>query len=154
MSQTVRDKITVAELSKYGVKVGNEYVNFSKNLKEADKGLIVPGAALDVELFVSDSGKRYINTVFSSSFSAPKTAKAETPKVPPKTETKATSATMTKEEWKEKDRSQLIGGLSHDAAMLVAAMITVFGNITSTTEAIALHKDVLQGLLNTREVLK
>lgn len=108
MSSTMTQEITVAELSKYGVKVGNEYVNYSKQLDEKSKGKFVPGGTYTVEMYVADSGKRYINNVMSavmtggtvsakplSAVSKPKAAIPNISLVP---------SSMSKDEWADKDR--------------------------------------------------
>lgn len=63
MSQTIKEIIKVDSLGKWGPKVGNEFLSWSKNLKDADKGRVVPGGTYEMELYVAESGKRYINSV-------------------------------------------------------------------------------------------
>ncbi len=162
MANTVTERITVAELSKFGFKVGQEYVNYSKKLTEAEKTRVVPGAEFDAELFVADSGKRYLNKILSGmAASVSSAAPAVVPDVErakkfvPKFEKKETgaSATMSKSEWQAKDRSQLIGGLSHDAAAITAAFVTVSGEVKG--EAILeSYKFILQGMLKIRDEVK
>ena len=60
---------------------------------------------------------------------------------------------MTKAEWSAKDRSQLIGGLSHDAATIVAAAMTL-QPFNSTDEVLLFYKRVLEGLLRIRDEVK
>jgi len=67
MATTQVDKIKVSELSKFGFKVGNEFVNYSKQLPEADKTRVVPGAEFEAEMYVADSGKRYLNKIIAIS---------------------------------------------------------------------------------------
>lgn len=157
MAITAVDTIVVEALSKYGIKVGNEYVNFSKNLNESEKGKLVPGGTYEVELYVADSGKRYVNKVIATTSGTskpavinPVTSKSDQKPVTPV----KVSETMTKADWGAKDRSQLIGGLSHDAAMLVAAMVPVLGQLESADAVIKMHKAVLEGLLKNRDEIK
>lgn len=100
MATTMTEKVTVTELSKYGVKVGETYYNWSKQIKENEKGKVVPGGTYDMELYVADSGKKYINSVggevVTSTKPQPKTV---TPKVTPSVKTE----TMSKDEWQAKD---------------------------------------------------
>jgi len=111
MATNVKEKVTVAELSKYGFKAGGEYYNWSKNIKEEDKGKIVPGASFDMDIYVADSGKKYVNAVngmlspgeapaVAPKFNAPRTA--STPKYEGRKA--AVSDSMSKEEWAAKDR--------------------------------------------------
>jgi hypothetical protein len=57
--------------------------------------------------------------------------------------------TMSKDEWKAKDRSQLIGGLSHDAAALAVAQYTTKGGTI-----LDIYKEMLVGMLKIREEIK
>ena len=110
MATTVKEKVTVTELSKYGVKVGNEYYNWSKQIKEADKGCVVPGATFDMELYVADSGRKYINSVAALAEPAsPKPAAAVKPEATKpsfvaKAVAKAKGEEMTRADWEEKDK--------------------------------------------------
>ena len=147
------EKVTVTELSKYGVKVGAEYYNWSKQIKESEKGQVVPGGTYDMELYVADSGKKYINSV-GGEFSTLVVTKAQpkasvTPKVTPVAKTE----TMSKAEWSAKDRSQLIGGLSHDAATLTASIIATMGEL-KTADILVIYKDFLEGMLSIRNEVK
>jgi len=108
MATTVKEKITVAELSKFGFKVGNEYVNYSKQFSEADKAKVVPGAVLEAELYVADSGKKYLNKVLSAvavEVVTPKAVDTERAKkfTPTFNKDKAPDNTMSKDEWRLKD---------------------------------------------------
>jgi hypothetical protein len=155
MANTVVVKVKVEELTKYGFKSNGKYVNYSKQLSEKDKAMVVPGAELDAEYYVADSGKEYLNKILSVvvpvlSYSGPE-AVSTAPKAK-KSFVKADS--MTKAEWSAKDRSQLIGGLSHDAATLVAAVLG-FNNPDGTTEGmLEMYKQVLTGLIKIRDEIK
>lgn len=64
MSSKTVEKLVVKALSRYGFQVeSGEYVNWSKNFKEADKSLVSPGGMYEVDLFIADSGKKYANSV-------------------------------------------------------------------------------------------
>src|ERR1700674_4296782 len=67
MAQTTVVDVTVQELTRYGFKANDRFVNYSKNLSETDKAMIVPGVTLKVEFYVADSGKEYLNKVLGAS---------------------------------------------------------------------------------------
>lgn len=153
MATTKAITVTVEELSKYGFKSNGRYVNYSKNLSEADKMRVIPGITFDAEVYVADSGKEYLNKVLTVNDNSNKVS-LSTSKSVVKTKTiPKTESSMTKEDWAAKDRSQLIGGLSHDAAALVASFINVKG-IDNTEDAVEMFKNVLNGLLKVRDALK
>lgn len=105
MASTVKEKVTVQELSKYGFKANGEYINWSKNVKESDKGRVVPGGTFEMELYIADSGKKYVNSVSASTDQI----HGDVPNVPKplivKTVSKAAAKTdaMSKDEWQAKD---------------------------------------------------
>lgn len=101
MATIMTEKVTVTELSKYGIKVGEEYYNWSKQIKESEKGKVVPGGTYDMELYVADSGKKYINGVGKGDYLEPKVSKVVTPKVTPSVKK---SEEMTRADWDNKDR--------------------------------------------------
>lgn len=111
MASTVKETVQVASLGKWGPKVGSEYYSWSKNIKETDKGKVVPGGTYDMELYIADSGKRYINSVTVNGNVAPVKLKVnvehptiqETVQRAIKTTIKK-SDEMSKEEWAAKDR--------------------------------------------------
>jgi hypothetical protein len=138
MANTTVERIKVDELSKFGFKVGQEYLNYSKQLKESDKVYVVPGAELEVELYVADSGKRYLNKVLTS------LAKAVTmSKIKPEVKTEAkdvdkvfADAPMTRQDWNNKDRRisrqgviqaavQAVSHLSADTTDMFANAVTL-----------------------------
>ncbi len=155
MASTTVVKVKVQELSKYGFKANDRYVGYSKLFK--DQARVVPGAEFDAEFYVADSGKEYLNKILSEVPSTPSVAVADTErakKFTPKFNKPAVAADsekMSKADWSAKDRSQLIGGLSHDAAQLVLAAITVGVDVS---KALEMHKDALVGLLKLREEVK
>jgi len=166
MASNILEKITVSKLTKYGFQIqgSDDFINYSKQLKESDKTKIVPGAEFDVEFYVADSGKRYLNKIVLTSanqteavFTASQNnepKKVFTPKFN-KPET-AVSSTMSKDEWKAKDRSQLIGGLSHDAATITAAAVQsgLWPSLDSHATVVRMYKDLLEEMIRIREVLK
>ena len=139
MASTVKEIIKVQELTKYGVKVNDEYYNWSKQCK--DQGSVVPGGEYDVTVYVADSGKKYINSVDSKSFVEPKkeAPKAEAPKVSDKSvdveravkftpkfeKTEAPSATMSKGEWAAKDTRISRQGVIQAAVQAVAPLVAL-----------------------------
>lgn len=154
-------KITVQELTKYGFKANDRYVNYSKQLTESDKAKVVPGAELEAEYYIADSGKEYLNKVLSSATvvgSGTESPKVDTTRAKKFTPTfnkaAAPDNSMSKADWAAKDRSQLIGGLSHDAAELTAAALTVWGTLQSEAVVLRTYKSFLEGMLKIREELK
>lgn len=170
MPSTTVVKVKIEELSKYGFKANGKYVGLSKQLKDADKARLVPGAEFEAEYYIADSGKEYLNKILiMSDVSAPgvtlpsvaakaavdtERAKKFTPKFN-KPETKADPDKMSKAEWSAKDRSQLIGGLSHDAAAVAVAVLNLDGsNEPGTESALRVYKTLLEGMLKIREEVK
>ncbi len=158
MANTNIMDVEIKALTKYGFQDGTgAYVGWSKNFKEADKGQVVPGRKFSVEMYIADSGKQYVNKILralEASVTPPIVAPvfAKTPTAKPLAKAPV-SETMTKADWNNKDRSQLIGGLSHDSATLVAAMLAM-RPIENTSEVITLFSEVLNGLLQVRDSLK
>ena len=65
MASTTVMKVKVQELTKFGFKANDKYVGYSPKMPEKDKALVVPGRTLEVEMYVADSGKEYVNKVLS-----------------------------------------------------------------------------------------
>lgn len=133
MASTQTETIKVKQLSKFGFQLeSGEYVNVSKTLKDSEKGKIIPGGQYDVEMYRSDAGKGYINKLLSSALVAPagvapvfnKTPVAKPVETKPLAAKPNVSEVMSKAEWNAKDRSMMLGGLAHDAAVLAAASVT------------------------------
>lgn len=96
MANTTVTKTQVLELTKFGFKDGNgAYVGYSPKMPEKDKALIVPGRTLEVEMYVADSGKQYVNKVVSQNT---ENVTKSTPKV-----TATASEAMTRADWDNKD---------------------------------------------------
>lgn len=165
MATTVKEKITVKSLSKHGFFVDGAEKGYywSKNIKDSEKGKVVPGGTYDMDVYIADSGAKYVNSVKSDAVAAlkPLTPKPEktVSKVitvdlaPTATAQQVANATMSKAEWSAKDRSQLIGGLSHDAAALVASALAV-GVDVDVEKVLSAYKSVLVGLIKIRDEVK
>lgn len=165
MATTQVVKVRVQELSKYGFKANDKYVNYSKQISEEDKAKVVPGAEFEAEIYVADSGKEYLNKVLKllplSPGIAPYAAAVQAPisempygvagtkvdterakKFTPKYQKKdAVDNTMSKEEWAAKDQR-----ISRQGA-IQAAMIALAPVVTLTLlpgEAIKLAKQMLE----------
>lgn len=162
MSNTTVVKVVVQELTKYGFKANGKFVNYSKQITEADKAKVVPGAAFEAEYYIADSGKEYLNKVLGNTSVVHDSPKAEakpdadrakhfTPKFEKKTPAVADSDKMSKADWSAKDRNMMIGGRSHDAAVLVAAALTVGCTIP---EALKQYQNALEGLLKIADEVK
>lgn len=130
---------------KFGPKVGDIFYSFSKFFK-GDKQLEV-GTPVSVDVFTSDSGKKYINAIVGAVLNN------EVPKTPVKKSVvvAAKSETMSKADWSAKDRSQLVGGRSHDAVELVNVSL-VTG--TSLEDVLKLYQEALEGVLKVAEEVK
>lgn len=159
MSQVKVETMKVKSLSKFGFFVeGKEKgVYFSKKLDASSKTNIVPGVEFEGELFVSDTGGEYLNKVvkFLPGVIAKATvveSKKEAVVTPKKESTYKTKedTTMSKSDWALKDRSQLIGGLSHDAAAITAALVAVDTNLVP----LDVYKELLEGMLKIRSGVK
>ena len=156
---TVVKGVVVTRLSKYGFFAGKDSF-YIKNLPEHDRPSVVEGAVLDLEVWTSDKGAQYVNRIVG-------THKPITIEVKPEQVIKAqeirskavvnsfvpvkTDTTMTKAEWSAKDRAQMIGGRSHDAAQLTLAAVTVG---ISAEDVLKLYKAVLEGVLKLAEEVK
>lgn len=146
MAQTINKVIEVQELTRYGVKVNNEYVNWSKNINPAQKAQVVPGASYEAEIYVADSGKEYINKINSKpgseAITGSKPAKADTPKYkpsapagPPKNDG------MSKDEWAAKDLRISRQGVIQAAVQAVAPLVSLE---LLHTEAVKLANQMLE----------
>lgn len=166
MSANVIVKVQVEKLTKYGYADSEGYVSYSKNLTDHDKALVVPGASFEAELYTAPSGSRYLNKIVARSahVAAPKAvesqaaaatvdverAKKFTPKF---TKVTAVDNSMSKADWANKDRNMMIGGRSHDAAVIVASMLAV-SNFPTTEDVLKAYKQVLQGMLTIADEIK
>ncbi len=114
-----------------------------------DRASIVPGAEIDI---ATGAGIELAVKLASVAVAEPVMEVVPDKKVFTPKFQKTESATMSKSEWAAKDRSQLIGGLSHDAAAIVAALV----HTTSMTakEVLGVYKETLLGLLEIRDGLK
>jgi hypothetical protein len=143
-------KVAVLELSKFGYKDANGYVNYSNNCTDHDKGLVVPGASFEAELYTAPSGARYLNKIVAraSHVEAPKAQAAVTdfnppvdverakkvidaaqgkrPAFTPKfTKEKPVDNTMSKEDWANKDQRISRQGVIQAAVIALAPTMTV-----------------------------
>lgn len=166
MATTNVVNVKVEELTKYGFKANGRYVNYSKNLSETDKTKVVPGVEFEAEFYVSDGGKEYLNKVLNTSITIPDAVNnasqkditvdvARAKKFTPKFEKKAPSASegMTKADWSAKDRNMMIGGRSHDAAVIVAALIQTTA-VGDSDVVLKTYQYILQGMLKIAEEVK
>ena len=112
-------------------------IYFDRSVLEADRGKFVPGAEVPVILRVADSGTKYVMAVLNPA----KHVAHETPALPVATSTVGAkivtkaSETMSKADWNAKDRSMMLGGISHDAAQLAAASVTANVSIHDVVQA-------------------
>jgi hypothetical protein len=138
MATTQIVKVQVEAMSKYGYKANGKYVGLSKQLSDADKARLVPGASFDAEYYVADSGKEYLNKIVSMNTPKPVTdmnppidterAVKNTPKAFKPSFTKkaeATSAGLSKEEWKMKDQRISRQGVIQAAVIALAPVVSL-----------------------------
>ncbi len=148
--------LKVKSLSKFGFFVEGEDkgIYFDRSLLEADRGKFVPGAEIPVTLRVAESGTKYvmgIGQVFPAQVSFNQGQPASNALAQIATPVKAKSETMSKSDWASKDRSMMVGGLSHDAAVLAAASATA--NV-SIQEILSSYEVALKRLVEIRENVK
>ncbi len=133
MASTTIVKVTVEALSKFGFKANGKYVNYSKQFNEADKAKVIPGAELEAELYIADSGKEYLNKVLSTSFThapveaaAPVIDMARAKRFTPSfKKAAAPDNSMSKEEWKMKDERISRQGLLQSAFIALAPVVSL-----------------------------
>jgi hypothetical protein len=137
MASTPVVKVMVQELTKYGFKANDRFVNYSKQLSEGDKAKVVPGASFEAEYYVADSGKEYLNKVLTQTLSGPSMnviipspvvddearAKRFTPKFQKK-EANASDA-MSKAEWAAKDQRISRQGVIQAAVIALAPVVSL-----------------------------
>jgi hypothetical protein len=117
------------------------------------------GGTYEVEVYTGPQGGKKIQKLISSHpIDKPETVlgttnnTVATGNVPPLKNLKPKSESMTKEDWSAKDRSQLIGGLCHDAAQITASLTVSQG--MDKDGALEVYKDVLNQLINFRSEVK
>lgn len=138
---------------KYGPQlkdVAGAYYSFSKFYKGPTDFPV--GTSLKADVYVTEKGGKYLNTaeVLGQEDAVPIEKKSISK--PPAVKAAKASEVMTKAEWSAKDRSQLIGGLSHDAAALGAVLVNV--NSLDSKGALAVYKELLEGMIKIREQVK
>lgn len=159
MSSIAKETLTVTELGKWGPKVGNEYLSWSKNIKDSDKGKVVKGGTYLLDLYIADSGKRYINSVSTvpdePAFMTPtniggmaldtaklmarivtdnKSSGEQKPRNSFKAQGDQKSEAMSKDEWAAKDRR-----ISRQGVIQVAVQVT-----SSFDDAVVLANKMLE----------
>ena len=144
MNQT----ITVTEVveGKFGeqVKDGKAYFSYGKFFKGPK---LKVGDVVTVELYQTAKGNNYINKVVDGA-----TANVvEAPKAKKAAVAKSVDNSMSKADWAQKDRNQLIGGRSHDAVSLVnTALVTG----TELSKVLEMYKEALDGVLKLADQVK
>lgn len=145
MAQTTVVKVKVQELTKYGFKANDRYVGLSKNLSEADKTRLVPGAEFEAEYYVADSGKEYLNKIVGQvSTAKPSETTVTKPAFKPKYQKKDDSG-LSKEEWAAKDVRISRQGCIQAA---VNALAATAGNVEQLFDDAAMLADKMLAYVN------
>jgi len=145
------EKIKVFQSGQWGVKVAENpdlWLNYAKG-SGLNKDSFKPGAEYSVEI-VENGKYRNIKSVEGVTTVAPVASKPAFKKAFAKKEVSASTA-MTKEEWAAKDRSQMIGGLSHDAVQLVLAHVN---SGKSVEELVSVYEEALTSIISLRDRVK
>lgn len=151
------ETIKVKQLAKFSVVTeSGEYINWHKEIKDSDKGKVIPGGVYSVEVERNpESNKGYIKAVVSPTNTTIAAATAPTfVALPPVVDIKqliSAKPAEVKTDWATKDRSQLIGGLSHDAAELAAAAVAYNVPISSIVDQ---YRLALVALIKIRDEVK
>lgn len=150
MASVVKEKVQVVELTKYGFKDGTgAYVGWSKQLPEAAKTPVVPGRSFDMELYIADSGKRYVNAIIAQATEIPLPVAPRGPGRPPKVgasiqhnfECTPAGAAMTRTDWDNKDTRISRQGVIQAAVKALAGQVPLEALFT---EAELLAEDMLK----------
>lgn len=146
-----KETIVVEAAGKYGPKVNGVFYSLStkSNLRPEQ---FQPGKTFDVLIYTTPaSGKKYINQIIGEGTpvvtSAPLPS-CSTVTIPNLTADVVTKTTDKETYWKEKNDSQKLGGLFHDAAELTASL--VMANGLKTPEALKAFEEVLSGIIAIR----
>lgn len=139
--------VKVESISKFGFVADGKIYKYSE--VSTPRINIVPGA--DIELETSGTATALSTDIVPLSEREVDTDRAK--KFTPTYTKKVDADKMSKAEWSAKDRSQLIGGLSHDAATITATMLTlqVYNN---AEEVLNCYKQLLEGMLKIRNEIK
>lgn len=146
------EKIKVLGVGQWGVKVQENpdlWFNYAKG-SGVNKDMFKIGQEYTVEIVKNGN---YSNIQSVEGVKAVPTAEA--PKASfvkkPFFKKKDDSDKMTKEDWAAKDRSQMVGGRSHDAVELVKAAVNSGKDIE---EVLSLYREALTGLLKLADEVK
>lgn len=106
------ETIKIESNGKFGPKVNGQFYSFSKFYK-GNRELPV-GSTVEVDVFTSDSGKKYINAVLGEAVAPVKAVTKQAPKA-----AKVLDNTMSKDEWAAKDVR-----ISRQGVIQVAVQVT------------------------------
>jgi hypothetical protein len=147
MASTTVMNVEVVKLTPYGFKDGKDnYVNWSKTFKDADKVPVIPGRSFEMEMYIADSGKQYVNkiirqmdtvvTVASNVLPVSHKVTGTAPSVRASVTPAVNSSLMSKDEWADKDRRISRQGCIQAAVQAVSGLSTV-ENLFENAEALA-----------------
>jgi hypothetical protein len=149
MANTVVEKVEVKSLTKFGfIDATDKAIYTSKTKDEASKLAVVPGKFLEVELYVADSGTRYLNKVLKQldtqkvGDTPEKVTESVTnskPAQPEKfTSHKGKTEEMTRADWDAKDTRISRQGVIQAAVQAVAHLgLTATKDVFPTAEKLA-----------------
>jgi hypothetical protein len=152
-----QEAITVEQVGKFGVRTGEVWYGVNEPIKPES---FTVGTTYTVAISTSSTGKKYIKEVLAGNNSgqqiqnpvnvAPQTVKPAFKKSFTPYAKKADNG-LSKEEWAQKDRNQMIGGRSHDAAELVKASVN---SGRPMNEILALYQEALEGIIRIADTVK
>lgn len=128
MANSTVMKMVVQELSRYGFKANDKYVNWGKSCTDADKAKVVPGGEYDMDVFTAESGKQYINKVLEQVNPSAMLAKAPEKKafvLKATPSAKPLDSGMSKDEWAAKDVRISRQGLIQAAVQAVSPLVSL-----------------------------
>ena len=137
MATTQVVKVMVEELTKFGYKANGKFVNYSKQLSDQDKSLVVPGATFEAEYYIADSGKEYLNKVLNTPKSTATVIKSAPKQTVTSKVTLSNESPMTRTDWEAKDRRISRQGCIQAAVQSVAAFSGDVDGLFVHAEALA-----------------
>ena len=134
MATTVKEVVTVDELSKFGFKSEGVYYNWSKKCPDDQKASVVPGRKFEMEIYVADSGKKYCNKILQPVPGIADSKPVPLPRLAPPSP--SADAPMTRSDWEAKDQRISRAGVIQAAVRAVGPVVPI-EEIFPTAKALA-----------------